>query len=111
MLTLPAALQTELSELARPVSEHARVEPSILRETILALCTGRYLGLRVLAHVLKHDSDDLRKRTLKPLIVEGALSTAYPSLKDPRQAYIASLPEEKTKTSSFCDVAAGLASK
>jgi hypothetical protein len=93
---LPSTLQIELSELARPVSGHARVAHSLLRATILALCTGRYLGLRVLAHVLQRDSDDLRKRTLKPLITEGILSTAYPSLKDPRQAYIA-LPEEKTR--------------
>jgi ATP-dependent DNA helicase RecG len=86
---MPPALQDQLMELARPVSARGRVGPSILRAAVLALCTDRHLGLRVLAHVLGRDPDDLRKRTLTPMVREGVLRMAYPSLRDPRQAYTA----------------------
>lgn len=87
---LPEALQAQLIEQGHMVSEQKRVAPVVLRETILALCTNRLLGLRVLAHALRRDPDDLRKRTLTPMVKEGALRTAYPSMTDPRQAYTAS---------------------
>ena len=87
---LPDALQTQMIEQGRMVSGQGRVAPIVLRETILALCTNRMLGLRVLAQALQRDPDDLRKRTLTPMVKEGALRTAYPSMTDPRQAYTAS---------------------
>ncbi|AOY00908.1 RNA-binding domain-containing protein [Jeongeupia sp. USM3] len=87
--TIPADVQTQLLELAKPVSEQGRVAPEILRNTILTLCTARYLGLRVLAKALDRDPDDLRKRTLAGMVKSGALRTAYQSLRDPRQAYTA----------------------
>ncbi|MGV7210087.1 RNA-binding domain-containing protein [Oxalobacteraceae bacterium A2-2] len=86
---LPEAMQTQLIEQGRMVSGQARVAPVVLRETILALCADRLLGLRVLAQALQRDPDDLRKRTLTPMVKEGALRTAYPSMTDPRQAYTA----------------------
>lgn len=87
---LPEALQTQLIEQGRMVSGQGRVASVVLRETILALCTNRLLGLRVLAQALRRDPDDLRKRTLTLMVKEGALRTAYPSMTDPRQAYTAS---------------------
>ena len=84
---MPEALQQELAALARSVSEAGRVPPAILQDVLLALCTGRYLGLRVLAQVLHRDPDDLRKRTLSRMVKDGRLKTAYPAAKDPRQAY------------------------
>ena len=82
-------LQTMLVEMALPVSKRTRVPPSVLKETVLRLCGGRYLGLRVLAKVLQRDPDDLRKRTLIPMVKAGALKTAFTALNDPRQAYAA----------------------
>ncbi len=82
-------LQTMLVEMALPVSKRTRVPPSVLQETVLRLCDGRYLGLRVLAKVLQRDPDDLRKRTLIPMVKAGALKTAFAALNDPRQAYAA----------------------
>ena len=80
-------LQQLLETLAAPAGKYAK--PAVLRSCILQLCQGRFLGLRVLAHVLQRSPDDLRKRTLKPLVAQGALLTAYQSLSDPRQAYSA----------------------
>jgi predicted HTH transcriptional regulator len=94
---LPEALQTQLIKHGRKVSEQGRVEPAVLRDTILALCTNRLLGLRVLAHALRRDPDDLRKRTLTPMVKEGTLRTAYPSMTDPRQAYTASTNSAENK--------------
>lgn len=82
-----------LRQRAAPVSERLRANPELVRQTVLALCDGRYLGLRVLADLLKRrdrDGKDLRTRILNPLVVEGALLRAYPKANDPRQAYITS---------------------
>jgi predicted HTH transcriptional regulator len=78
-----------LRQKAAPVSERSRANPEQVRQTVLALCNGRYLGLRVLADLLnRRDDKDLRTRILKPLLVEGALLPAYPKANDPRQAYM-----------------------
>ena len=95
---MPEALQRRLTQLAQPVSESGRVPSTVLRETLLALCEGQFLGLRVLAHVLQRDPDDLRKRTLSLMVKEGVLCTAYPALKDPRQAYTTSTQAVANKT-------------
>jgi len=87
-----------LRQCAAPVSERSRARPELVRQTVLALCSGRYLGLRVLAELLKrHDRDgkDLRTRILNPLVAEGALLRAYPKANDPRQAYIAPPSQNK----------------
>ena len=84
---LSPELQAELTQLALPVSAQARISPALLQQTLLRVCRGRYLGLRVLAHVLKRDADDLRKRTLTPMVKAGALKTAFAAMNDPRQAY------------------------
>lgn len=83
--------QKELYELALPVSTKARVSPEILRTTVLKLCIGRCLGLRILAYLLKRNPDDLRKRTLNLMVDEKLLKQAFPSSHDPRQAYTASI--------------------
>ncbi len=92
--SIPEALQRELGELGLPVSSMGRVTPAVLQETLLVLCEGRYLGLRVLAQVLKRDPDDLRKRTLSGMVKNGQLQTAYPAMKDPRQAYTTGMAKE-----------------
>ena len=86
-------LQRELTLMAQPVSTRSRVLSSVLHETILAMCQGRYLGRRVLAQLLNRNPDDLLKRTLKPLVQQRRLKTAYPYSSDPRQAYTAQQKE------------------
>jgi ATP-dependent DNA helicase RecG len=84
---LPAELQRRLRDIAAPVASSGKVAGVQLQATIDALCTGQYLGLRVLAELLKRDSDDLRKRTLSHMVREGRLQAAYSKASDPRQAY------------------------
>jgi predicted HTH transcriptional regulator len=90
--TIPEAMQDKLRELGAPVSMRRKVSASELRDAILALCEGRFLGSRVLACALHRDSDDLRKRTLMPMVQGGLLRAAHPNARDPRQAYTASTP-------------------
>jgi ATP-dependent DNA helicase RecG len=84
---MPDALQQELEALAQPVAQVRRVNPETMKTTVLALCAGRYLGVRVLAEVLGRDAGDLRKRVLAPMVKEGHLRAAYKANQDPRQAY------------------------
>ncbi len=90
---IPADLQQALLTWAAPVARRRKTSAEILRATIRTLCTGRFLGLRVLAHVLQRDADDLRKRTLTPMVQEGALLPAFASTRDPRQAYTAAVTD------------------
>jgi len=91
---ISATEQAELMALATPVAGKDWVKAAVLRATILALCEDRFLGLRVLAHALQRNPDDLRKRTLIPMVQAGLLRTAYPNApRAPRQAYTASTPE------------------
>lgn len=82
-----------LRDLAAPVAQRKRATPALVQQTVLALCCGRYLGLRVLAQLLGRNPDgmDLRKRILNPLVANQSLLRAYPNPNDPRQAYTASL--------------------
>lgn len=86
---VPTALQLLLQSIALTVSQKRRTKPEILQDTVLELCRGRYLGRRVLAHLLGRNADDLLKRTLNPMVASGALKTAHTSSSDPRQAYSA----------------------
>ncbi|MDP2029897.1 MAG: putative DNA binding domain-containing protein [Thiobacillus sp.] len=92
---LPPGLQSELLELAAPVRDKPRVSPALLQETILALCERRFLGRRVLAKLLARNADDLLKRTLNPMVAAKALTPAFASTSDPRQAYMAAAPTTK----------------
>ncbi|MDZ4079731.1 RNA-binding domain-containing protein [Hydrocarboniphaga sp.] len=81
--------QARLSDLALPVSSNRHARKEVLQGAVLALCRGQYLGTRVLAQLLSRDPDDLRKRTLNPMVKAGQLKAAYPAANDPRQAYTA----------------------
>lgn len=93
---IPADLQAELHATAASVAEKRKAPTEVVRATVLALCSGRFLGLRVLAQVLRRDSDDLRKRTLTPMVRERALLAAHLSPRDPRQAYTAGAKAEES---------------
>ena len=84
------ALQRALEEEATPVRQARRTKPAVLQQTIVRLCTGRYLGRHVIAQALDRNADDLLKRILNPLVREGRLKQAYAATRNPRQAYIAS---------------------
>jgi ATP-dependent DNA helicase RecG len=86
---VPQALQLLLLDIAKPVSERRRAASDLTQETVRKLCEGRYLGRRVLAHLLSRNADDLLKRTLNPMVADNILQTAHPSSSDPRQAYTA----------------------
>jgi ATP-dependent DNA helicase RecG len=91
--SLPTAVQSELLAIAAPIAERPNVKRELLRKTIMILCSQRYLGGRVLAHVLRRDPDDLRKRTLTPMVKAGLLRSAFAASRDPRQAYTAAITE------------------
>ena len=101
---IPADLQEALEALAAPVASRRKVSAEALRTTIQALCTGRFLGLRVLAHVLQRDIGDLRKRTLMPMVQKGHLIPAFASNRDPRQAYTAPMTETESNITAGSDV-------
>ena len=89
---LTEAELAHLQQVAKPVNDAKRSDPELVKQTVLALCAGRYLGLRVLSELLKRrdrDGKDLRTRILNPLVEQGALLRAFPKANDPRQGYIA----------------------
>ena len=91
LTSLSAEEVAVLMELARPVSSRLRVRPEVIQQTVLALCTGRYLGLRVLSDLLQRRNQEgaaLRRRILNPLVIQGALKRAHTKPNDPRQAYM-----------------------
>ncbi len=81
----PAVLQASRLGLARTVLEQRRANPNLLQKTIYSLRDSRYLGHRVLAHLLARHPDDLLKRTLKPMVDAGQLKPAFSAGNDPRQ--------------------------
>ncbi|MDO4232054.1 MAG: putative DNA binding domain-containing protein [Lautropia sp.] len=89
---IPSAQQAHLHALAQPVAAHKWVSQEVLRDTILDLCEGVFLGQRVLAHLLQRRQDDLRKRTLNPMVRSGLLRPAHTSSKAPNQAYTRATP-------------------
>jgi hypothetical protein len=91
---LSPELQTELAEIAAPIRPKRRVSPEELQSVVLALCSGRFLGRRVLSHLLERDPDDLRKRVLTPMVQAKRLIPAFASTSNPKQAYMAAEPAD-----------------
>lgn len=86
---LPPELQLGLMEIAAPARENKHLARDDMRLLVLKLCSGRYLGRRVLVHLLNRDSDDFRKRILNPMVKEKLLTPAFASTSNPKQAYMA----------------------
>lgn len=84
---VPVLMRVALEAAASSVSAKRRASPEVMQHAVEQLCEGRYLGRRVLAHLLNRNADDLLKRTLNPMVAAGSLQTAHPSASDPRQAY------------------------
>lgn len=84
--------RAELMALAAPVAVRPRAEAALLRDTILRLCSGRSLGLQVLAQLLQREPDHLRRRTLAAMVRQGLLRADPCSPLDPRLVYSSADP-------------------
>jgi predicted HTH transcriptional regulator len=77
-----------LTEMARPVSDKGKAPRVVVEQTILKLCSGRFLTVRNLAELLKRDSDALLNHYLKQMVTTGSLELRFPDkLNHPQQAY------------------------
>lgn len=84
---VPADVQAQLLALAAPVRGSGKARAELTQATVVALCTGRFLGRHVLAHVLDRNADDLLRRILNPLVASGRLRQVFAAPRNPRQAY------------------------
>lgn len=72
---------------ARPVRESGAAPRSLVRDTILMLCTDRYLGLRDLSRLLLREQETVRGY-VTALVKDGLLDLRYPETPSHRdQAY------------------------
>jgi ATP-dependent DNA helicase RecG len=86
---LPESLEF-LREIAAPVAERGKSDPTVVRGVIMELCAGRYLTAEELGALLNRNSDGLRSRYLSQMVSEGLLKLRFPmSANRPDQAYIA----------------------
>ena len=59
-----------------------------MRQTIFALCSGRFLSKRNLGDLLGRDAGNLQERFLTKFVQEGALELKFPDeINRPDQAY------------------------
>lgn len=77
------------------MQQKTRVTSELLRSTIVLLCRDRFLGRRILAHLLRRNPDDLLKRSLNPMVDAGLLRPAFPARSYPRQAYTSADPGKR----------------
>ena len=77
-----------LLEIATPVREKNRVSPELMRNTILKLCSERYLTVKRLAELLNRSSETIRTHFINPMLSEKLLELKYPDEPThPQQAY------------------------
>lgn len=79
-----------LRQLAAAVRDSRRCSTAVVRDAIVALCTGRFLTVRQLAELLGRNDEHLRGRYVAPMVREGLLRPKYPTATNrPDQAYTA----------------------
>ena len=84
------AKRGELKAISARVAGKGKVAPAEMRAVILELCSGRYLSLTDLAGLLARKPENLRNKTLTPMIREGLLRFRHPEQPNhPDQAYTA----------------------
>jgi len=87
-----------LLEIATPVREKNRVSPELMRNTILTLCSERYLTVKRLAELLNRSSETIRTHFINPMLSEKLLELKYPDEPThPQQAYRTLLSQGITK--------------
>ncbi|MGI5939648.1 MAG: RNA-binding domain-containing protein [Thermoleophilia bacterium] len=78
----------ELHRLAAPVASTRKAPAELVRETILHLCTHRFLTANRLGELLNRNPAGLQLRYLSPMVGEGLLVMKYPKATNrPDQAY------------------------
>jgi len=81
-------LVAELEGLAESARKSRRLSKNEMTQTVIELCHGRYLTLKVLGELLGRSEDYLRLKVLNPLVGKRLLRRAFPATpNDPRQAY------------------------
>ncbi|MEY3867206.1 MAG: hypothetical protein RLZZ338_1097 [Cyanobacteriota bacterium] len=89
-----------LLEIANPVREKKRVNPKLMRDTILKLCSERYLTVKRLAELLNRSSETIRTHFINPMWLEKLLELKYPDEPThPQQAYRTLLSQGISKIS------------
>jgi ATP-dependent DNA helicase RecG len=89
-----------LLEIATPVREKNRVSPELMRNTILKLCSERYLTAKRLAELLNRSSETIRTHFINPMLSEKLLEVKYPDEPThPQQAYRTLLSQVISKIS------------
>ncbi|BBP94892.1 hypothetical protein BSFA1_00210 [Burkholderia sp. SFA1] len=76
--TLSPILLAELEQRAGAPRERNRVEVQVMEAAILAVCTGRYVRLEVLAKLVKRNPNGLRDRYLDSLVRTQRIWRAFP---------------------------------
>jgi len=89
-----------LLEIANPIREKNRVNPELMRDTILKLCSERYLTVKRLAELLNRSSETIRTHYINPMWSEKLLELKYPDEPThPQQAYRTLLSQGISKVS------------
>jgi ATP-dependent DNA helicase RecG len=90
-----------LLAIAASIRQKKRVKPDQMQNTILQLCTDRFLLLKALAELLNRSPDTLRTHYLNPMLQEGSLELKYPEQPShPQQAYKTVMKLSDTEPSS-----------
>jgi ATP-dependent DNA helicase RecG len=77
-----------LVEIATPVSSTRRAPRSLVEETILKLCEGRFLLLSELSQLLHREAESLRNKYIAPMLSGERLKAEHPNIKNhPKQRY------------------------
>ena len=78
----------EMLQIAASVRKTGSAPRTLVRETILKLCSGRYLRLAELARLLDRKPETLRDSYVSSMIREGMLELRYPEKPShPDQSY------------------------
>lgn len=79
----------KLLGLAQPARDRKRLNPMIMQQLILKLCSEQFITRSCLAELLERTPDALRNQYLNKLIESKLLTLAFPQTpNDKRQAYI-----------------------
>ncbi len=77
-----------LLEISRAVRESARSTPEQVTQTILQLCSGRFLSLKEISVLLARKPSALRDEYVSKLVRSGRLELRFPQIiNHPKQAY------------------------
>jgi len=88
----------ELLPVAAPVREHKKVAQTVMRQTIIRLCEGRFLTAQELAELLRRNAMALQNHYLNSMVRQRRLRLKYPeTLTHPQQAYTAAKSGDETK--------------